>query len=136
MATRRFEADYISPRTYTLTEQWLEYNYDQGPFFLWVDSFDPHEPWDAPPEYVKTYDRTPGYDGRIDPRAFHFRNAPALSHAARERVKALYRAKTGGRNQIRCHNPAGPEEAGRSQGTAKSSMDERQAVAVGVSAEN
>ena len=39
------------------------------------------------------YDRTPGYDGRIDPRAFHFRNAPDLSDAARRRVQALYQAK-------------------------------------------
>jgi hypothetical protein len=26
------------------------------PFFLVVDNYDPHEPWDTPEEYVKMYD--------------------------------------------------------------------------------
>ena len=39
------------------------------------------------------YDRTPGYDGRIDPRSFHYRNAPDLPEAARQRVVAQYKAK-------------------------------------------
>ena len=31
-------------------------------FFLVIDSFDPHEPWDPPPWYTEMYD--PGYTGR------------------------------------------------------------------------
>jgi hypothetical protein len=31
------------------------------PFLLWVDFFDPHEPWDAPEYMVRPYD--PDYDG-------------------------------------------------------------------------
>ena len=48
--------------------QWLEENRDVEPFFLLVDSFDPHEPWDPPREYADLYD--PGYSGReiITPR--------------------------------------------------------------------
>ncbi len=41
--------------------RWVEDNHKGGPFFLWVDSFDVHEPW-TPPEYiVRKYD--PSYDG-------------------------------------------------------------------------
>ncbi len=36
--------------------RWLEENNEAGPFFLWVDMFDPHEPWDAPEYLVKRYD--------------------------------------------------------------------------------
>jgi len=39
---------------------WLERNHDR-PFFLYVDTFDPHEPWDPPKYYVDLYD--PDYDG-------------------------------------------------------------------------
>jgi arylsulfatase A-like enzyme len=69
---RRFEADYISPRTYTAAEQWLEYHYDKGPFFLYVDSFDPHEPWDPPAYYAELYD--PDYGGEVIafPRTYCF----------------------------------------------------------------
>jgi len=34
---------------------WLEQNAANKPFMLWVDMFDPHEPWDAPQEYKKMY---------------------------------------------------------------------------------
>jgi arylsulfatase A-like enzyme len=41
--------------------RWLEDNYRAGPFFLWVDFFDPHEPWDPPEYLVRRYD--PDYQG-------------------------------------------------------------------------
>jgi len=40
---------------------WLENNHSRSPFFLYVDIFDPHEPWDPPREYVEEYD--PGGTG-------------------------------------------------------------------------
>jgi len=49
------------PRTAGTAMRWLEENYRAGPFFLWVDFFDPHEPWDAPEYMVRRYD--PAYDG-------------------------------------------------------------------------
>jgi arylsulfatase A-like enzyme len=42
--------------------EWLEQNHDQGDFFLYIDTFDPHEPWDAPESYNKQY-VDPGYRG-------------------------------------------------------------------------
>jgi arylsulfatase A-like enzyme len=34
---------------------WLNENHDQRPFFLHVEAFDPHEPWDPPPPFLKKY---------------------------------------------------------------------------------
>jgi arylsulfatase A-like enzyme len=42
--------------------RWVEENQDAENFFLWVDSFDPHEPWDPPQEYRDLYN--PGYTGK------------------------------------------------------------------------
>jgi len=69
----------------------------KGGFFLWLDCFDPHEPWDVPPDFVKLYDKTPGYDGRIDPRSFTgaVRNPKdgRFPEGVRERLTAFYAAK-------------------------------------------
>ena len=35
--------------------EWLEQNHHRQPFFLWVDSFEPHEPWCPPPSYESLY---------------------------------------------------------------------------------
>ena len=50
------EKDYFTARVYETAMQWLEDNYRQGPFFLWIDSFDPHEPWFPPYHYSDLYD--------------------------------------------------------------------------------
>jgi len=49
------------PRTAAKTVEFLEQNYKYESFFLWVDFFDPHEPWDPPEYLVKKYD--PDYTG-------------------------------------------------------------------------
>ncbi len=59
--TRCSEADYCAPRTFSQAEQWLERNHKKR-FFLLIDTWDPHEPWDPPHYYVEPY--LPGYDGR------------------------------------------------------------------------
>ncbi|MHC5056347.1 MAG: sulfatase [Planctomycetota bacterium] len=50
------EEDRFPPRTAGLAVEWLEENYRHEPFFLWVDFFDPHEPWDPPEYMVRRYD--------------------------------------------------------------------------------
>ncbi|MBM3131965.1 MAG: sulfatase, partial [Chloroflexi bacterium] len=56
------EEDHFAPRTFRAAIQWLEDSREaEGPFFLLVDTWDPHEPFDPPEEYVDLYD--PGYDG-------------------------------------------------------------------------
>ena len=57
----RTEADTFCAQTAQTTATWLERNYQAGPFFLWADFFDPHEPWDPPEYLVRRYD--PDYDG-------------------------------------------------------------------------
>ena len=57
---RRFEEDWIPAKTASEAMKWLEENYERK-FFLYVDFFDPHEPWDPPRWYVDMYD--PGYVG-------------------------------------------------------------------------
>lgn len=42
--------------------KWLEANRCHPRIFLWIDSFDPHEPWDPPREF-NTY-TDPGYKGK------------------------------------------------------------------------
>jgi len=54
---RYYETDYFAPQTIIQAVRWLEENASQGPFFLWVDIFDPHEPWDPPRHYVDLYDK-------------------------------------------------------------------------------
>ena len=58
---QRYEDDLFMARTAQRTIQWLEDNANHDPFFLWVDFFDPHEPWDPPEYIVRRYD--PDYDG-------------------------------------------------------------------------
>jgi arylsulfatase A-like enzyme len=44
MRGRQREEDYLCARVFRSAAQWLEDNSANAPFFLWVDSFDPHVP--------------------------------------------------------------------------------------------
>ena len=57
---RHSEEDYYCAQTMREAEKWLEKNYKEK-FFLYVDTFDPHEPWDPPHYYVDLYDEN--YEG-------------------------------------------------------------------------
>lgn len=59
---RREKDDYQCARVFNSACEWLADNHTAGPFFLWVDSFDPHEPWDPPPEYADRYCEHDGLD--------------------------------------------------------------------------
>jgi arylsulfatase A-like enzyme len=56
------EYDYCAPQTMTTAEKALE-RLTGKRFFLLVDTWDPHEPWNPPNYYVKKY--KPDYDGRV-----------------------------------------------------------------------
>lgn len=95
---RRDDRDWHSAKLFGAGIEFLRDNAGRGdshraPFFLWLDSFDPHEPWDVPPEYARMYDADPNYDGRIDPRGFLFGDASEISEAAQRRVAAWYAGK-------------------------------------------
>ena len=92
MSVVQGEEDYFAPRVTKEAIRWLD-DVVQGQgrkddLFLWVDFFDPHEPWDPPDPWRSMYD--PGYQGQelIDPVAGDvtgYMTAREVAH-----TKALY----------------------------------------------
>lgn len=62
-AGRQSEEDWLSPQVFSRASEFLDVSESGKPFFLVVDSYDPHEPWDPPEEYLKLYSDGP-YDGK------------------------------------------------------------------------
>jgi arylsulfatase A-like enzyme len=86
-ASWRIEEDHFAPQVMRRAADWLERNRALDGFLLWVDCFDPHEPWDPPYPYDRLYN--PGYDGE---RVFYpmYGRADALSGAELTECRALY----------------------------------------------
>ena len=59
---RKGEDDYFCAQTTRAAMDWLEQNATNRPFMLWIEMFDPHEPWDPPPRFAKMYRDDYGYD--------------------------------------------------------------------------
>jgi arylsulfatase A-like enzyme len=51
----RGEEDYFPAKVMTTAARWLEQNGHRAPFFLQVESFDVHEPFDIPEPYASMY---------------------------------------------------------------------------------
>ncbi len=84
---RRLEEDYFAPQVFSAAMRWLEENRDHEQFFLWIDCFDPHEPWDPPRHYLDRYD--PGYAGEDVP-AYAVRSKECLSERELRHLRARY----------------------------------------------
>jgi len=54
--TRKGDEDYFCARTVRRACDWLERNRTHEDFFLHLDIFDPHEPWDPPAELIEMFD--------------------------------------------------------------------------------
>ena len=87
------EEDWFPPRVTQEAVRWLDDTVKskgiRDDLFLWVDYFDPHEPWDPPEPYWSMY-RDPSYSGQdiIDPIA-----GPVdgyLNEDEVQRIKSLY----------------------------------------------
>ena len=52
---RKDQEDYFCAQSCSTAADWLERNANGRPFMLWIDMFDPHEPWDAPAKFQKIY---------------------------------------------------------------------------------
>ena len=50
------EEDFSTPKTFQGAVDWLKQNEGADDFFLWVEAFDPHEPFDCTEEYRKMYE--------------------------------------------------------------------------------
>lgn len=57
----RVEEDYFAPQVFHKAAEWVEHNRTQKDFFLLLEVFDPHEPFDPPFPYNEMYN--PGYQG-------------------------------------------------------------------------
>jgi len=53
---RKSEDDYSAAKVFASACRFLDDARDMQPFFLWVDAFDPHEPWDPPKRCADLYD--------------------------------------------------------------------------------
>ena len=55
------ESKWFSAQTFSKAAEWIDRNHTRKDFFLHIDSFPPHEPWDPPERFVKMFDPR-GYD--------------------------------------------------------------------------
>jgi arylsulfatase A-like enzyme len=52
---RKSEEDYFAPQVFRAASEWIEENRNAKSFFMTIESFDPHEPWDPPEKYWRPY---------------------------------------------------------------------------------
>ena len=88
VADRQSEEDYFAPRTVNAACRWLEEYGRRSRFFLWVDIFDPHEPWDPPLHYLAEHERDVPWI--LYPR---FGEANRYTPDELEAIRALYRGE-------------------------------------------
>ncbi|MGH3147731.1 MAG: sulfatase, partial [Rubrobacter sp.] len=91
VAGRRSEEDWFSPKVFTAASNMLEFASEGPPFFMVVDSYDPHEPWDPPEDYVQLYDDGP-YDLK-EPYSIIYGPSDYLVDRELERMRARYAAE-------------------------------------------
>ncbi|QJD87752.1 sulfatase [Cohnella herbarum] len=90
--TRKSEEDYFCAQMFSKASEWLEANYTHKDFYLHLDCFDPHEPWDPPEEYVKMFDPR-GYDvDRFIPQAPYDEWRNHMNEDQLKHVQACYAA--------------------------------------------
>ncbi len=87
-AAWRFESDCNAPQTFIKAMEWLERHYKED-FFLYIDAWDPHEPWNPPRYYTELY--MPDYDGEVVPPAYHYwRETPGFTEEKVKKAHAAY----------------------------------------------
>ena len=85
------ESDHAAPQTMRMAEACLERLHDRTPLLCYVDTWDPHEPWDAPDYYVARY--FSGYQGeRLMPPYEKWRDSGWTERDV-ELSRALYSGK-------------------------------------------
>ena len=86
------EDECFAPKVFKTAVRWLEENYKAEQFYLYIDSFDPHEPFDPPQQYRELY--SPGYEGReIVWPPYSLDAAGYLKPEELEHMHALYAGK-------------------------------------------
>jgi arylsulfatase A-like enzyme len=80
--------DWFAPQVVEQACAWLERNRSHDHVFLWIDSFDPHEPWDPPGQFDHYTD--PAYTGRRLIMPMGGRAADWASEAEIRHIRGLY----------------------------------------------
>lgn len=88
---RRTEEDFLAPQVFRSAAAYVENAPLDQPWFLVVDSFDPHEPWDAPDNYVRIYDREDWNEP--EPLQPTYGKSDYLTDRQLERMRTLYKAE-------------------------------------------
>ena len=88
MLDRQREEDYLAPRVFRSAAQWIQDNYGNQPFFLWIDSFTPHECWDPPTHFADRYFKADGVKDYIYPQMVQ--RYKTFTDDEIRRTKALY----------------------------------------------
>ena len=92
VAARQTEEDWFAPRVFSRAGEFLEFaKEDERPFFMTVDAYDPHEPWDPPEEYLRMYDDEP-YSLK-EPFSVIYGPSDYLTDRELERMRARYSAE-------------------------------------------
>jgi arylsulfatase A-like enzyme len=86
---RRDEEDWFAPQVFSRAIRWIQHNAGHQDFFLMIDGFDPHEPWDPPDHYTALYG-DPDYKGHDYVAPEYGRIEGYLTQEEFARVKALY----------------------------------------------
>ncbi len=81
---------YCAPKTFTEAAAWLERHHEK-PFFLYIDTWDPHEPWDPPAYYVKPH--LPNYQNQVIAPTYYDYAADGLSENDLEIARACYKGE-------------------------------------------
>lgn len=90
-AGRQHDRQFMVGKSVSEAIDWLEVNYNAGPFLLWLDMWDPHEPFDVPWYDWARY-RNPDYAGeQIVYPAYGRTNY--MTAAEQENIRALYAGK-------------------------------------------
>jgi arylsulfatase A-like enzyme len=87
VAYRETEEDWFSPQVFTRASEVLEAASKGPPFFLVVDNYDPHAPYDPPENYVNLYDDP--YEG-LEPFSPRYGPSSYLTDRQLKRIRALY----------------------------------------------
>jgi arylsulfatase A-like enzyme len=88
---RKSEEDWFAPKVFLQAMEALEGVHQREPFFMVVDCYDPHEPWDPPEKYTRLYDPG-GYEGK-EPLNDNYGKDDYLTDRQLLRMRALYSAE-------------------------------------------
>lgn len=90
--TRKNDADYFCAQVFQKAADWLRRNRTHEDFYLHLDVFDPHEPWDPPEALLKMFDPN-GYSETLLANPPYAPWKPHISEDLFNSLRARYAAK-------------------------------------------